>query len=250
MSITLKMRDEQICEMARCFLEKYQPNALKVPQRTDLSTLLDFIKKDFGFSFIRSDLGSENNSKVLGSTDFRNKTISIDNSFESDDYNKSIRVPFVIAHEIGHCIVHGPRYSELKMAGIFDQVTTDTMDMVTGKRILKNDRDFIEHQAHIFAASILVPAQTLKTALIKAQEKVGINRKRGIVYLDKKGYSHRDYQLTLMELKRFYFVSKHVLKIRLHQNSLIEGPIERIPSIATIFNEMGLNQIRENWIED
>ncbi|MGD1044911.1 MAG: ImmA/IrrE family metallo-endopeptidase [Bacteroidota bacterium] len=250
MSITLKMRDEEICEMARCFLEKYQPNALKVPQRTDLSILLDFIKKDFGFSFIKSDLGSENNSKVLGSTDFRNKTISIDNSFESDDYNKSIRVPFVIAHEIGHCIVHGPKYSELKMAGVFDQVTTDTMDMVTGKRILKNDRDFIEHQAHIFAASILVPAQTLKAALIKSQEKVGINRKRGVIYLDKKGYSHRDYQLTLMELKRFYFVSKHVLRIRLHQNSLIEGPIERIPSVAAIFNEMGLDKIRENWIED
>jgi hypothetical protein len=53
-----------------------------------------------------------------------------------------------------------------------------------------------------------------------------------------------------MELKRFYFVSKHVLRIRLHQNSLIEGPIERIPSVAAIFNEMGLDKIRENWIED
>jgi Zn-dependent peptidase ImmA (M78 family) len=210
------------------------------------------LKKDQGVKYVKGDLGYENCSKVLGLTDFRNKSIAIDISFESDECNKLIRVPFVIAHEIGHWIVHGPRYSELKMAGVFEQSTSDTIDMITGKKVFETDRDFIEHQANVFAANILVPVQTFRKALINAQERVGINRKRGIVYLDrKKSYSYWDFQRTLMELKRFYYVSKEVLKIRLYQTSLIEGPIDKkTQSIAAVLIGMGFNQSSVNWIED
>ena len=245
-NLTLKITNESIGEQARAFLTKFQPEVLKRPMRTDLASLLRQVKISYSYDFIVSDLGLDRDSKVLGITDFKNKVIGLDESFVQNDYNKTVRVPFVLAHELGHCIIHGPRYNALKMAGVFEEQTTDTLDAVTGRKTLVTERDFVEHHANVFAGCILMPSETVQQALITAQKNLGINRGVGKVYVDHHEYSIRDFNDTIVHLRRVYSVSKETVRTRLNQLGLITGPDLKKMRLDHIMMEIFGNQ--EQWI--
>ena len=230
----LRLSNKDIVEIAEDFLKKVDPGLFKYPRMTNLERLVESIKHQYGFEFSIQNLGSRDNKKILGQTNFKLKAILIDESFHDEECGRFLRYPFVLAHEMGHCIIHGPHYESLKEAGVFGESTTDDRDSIFSKKTLITERDFIEHQASHFAGAILVPSASLPTAIRNVQSKLGINRGLGKIYLDHNDYSIRDMNLTLTELQSIYFVSKSVLKVRLEQDGLIEKPSIRDKQIDAI----------------
>lgn len=124
------------------------------------------------------------------------------------------------------------------MAGVFEESTTDTLDAVTGRKMLVTERDFVEHHANVFAGCILMPTDTIEKALVEAQQELGINRGIGKIYVDHNEYSIRDLNSTLVLLKRTYGVSKETARTRLKQVGLITGPDLKKMRINHILHEI------------
>lgn len=122
----LRISDDEVSEVASSFLQLFQPTALIRPIRTDIVKLLDALKTKYQYRFVIEELGKRQGTIVLGQTNLRNKTIAISESFYGRDENKTIRVPFVLAHEMGHVVLHEAHYPRLKMAGVFEEIITET----------------------------------------------------------------------------------------------------------------------------
>ena len=209
--------DDEIEAITSGLLEEIQPGALLSARPIDRDGLLETVKSRFGYEFLVADLGYEDGSRILGLTDFSRKAIVMDRIFSQTNDSILLRLPFIIGHEVGHCWLHSPYYELLKKRGIFQEVTTDTVDILTGRKILATERDFIEHQAHTFSATLLVPRSTLRAALIKAQKELGITRRLGEIHINATPSSRNDYKMTVSKLSLRYGVSRTIILYRLEK---------------------------------
>lgn len=208
----------EVQELAERFLSRMAPECLQRPLFTPLAEIMGKLQEG---DFVRFDLSrnlgqSPDGHKYLGWYDLDSKVISIDQGLLADD----IRFPFTVAHELGHFYLHGPvRRSVLQSDGII----RDTARHLLLARIESdNPRSLLEWQANQFAGAVLIPRATVGEAVIQAQNALGVTQNRGHVWLDDSPTSRRDYRLLVQKVAATYQTSHAVVRIRLHELSIVQ----------------------------
>jgi hypothetical protein len=151
----IELKAEEVIE----FFEKAILSSARI---TPVSEFARETKRRFGVDFRDDvDLGhGPTGGKYLGQFRLKPRGIFIDISLKGTD-----RVPFVLAHEYGHLVLH--RHIDPVRSGYTTSSLNDTEhDFVTGKKILRTSRDWIEWQANRFASALLMPRATFSDALI------------------------------------------------------------------------------------
>lgn len=186
---------QQIRGLANKFLQEYHPRlTLPVPieeivelkLRIKLSTVIN-LKTEYGCDgFINSDFTE----------------ITLDDEV----FNKyEERARFTIAHELGHKFLHSRIYQQFK-------ISTKNEYLNFQNRISEDDQKWLEIQAHIFAACVLVPTESLKDEVTKALKKVSRN-----------GVPQIDYSIPyLRHLPLKFKVSADVVMRRIQRERLLK----------------------------
>lgn len=213
-------------------IEYFYPNTLDKPQKTPIELICKSLNTQFNIQFdFGCDLGnSDSGRKILGKFIFKPQSILID-----DSVINTIRFPFILAHEIGHLVLH--RNISYIKSNYKDIVDTE-IDFVSGNKILQTDRDWIEWQANRFASSFIMPRQTISIAVIMVQQKMGINHNIGQVYVSKESSSIRDFNNLLSEVAAIYDVNKTNVENRLSDlGILIDHRLKDVKHISELFKE-------------
>ena len=202
-AIDIEKRAEEVIKF-------FNVEILRSPCETPLQLFIEEISKKFNFTYdLLQDLGNNSHGhKILGKFRFKPRAIFIDKSIHGDLHQK-----FVLGHEFGHLTLH--RNLLIKKEGYVDVDITDTeKDLVTGQKLLTTPRDWLEWQANRFASAILMPRDTIRTALIDTQKSLGIHRNLGKIYLDEQPSNFRDFMQILEKLREIYQVTNTNLEIR------------------------------------
>jgi Zn-dependent peptidase ImmA (M78 family) len=212
--------EEVICKWFEYVLAKPLPTPLNefcLKLKNKHNTIIQFAQ----------DLGYTRGRKIWGFFKPEPRTICIDVSLLDTP-----RFSFVLAHEIGHLVLHRKLVLENKEY----QIEEDTeIDFLTGKKNLITTRDWIEWQANKFASCFLMPRKTFIDAVIQTQMEMGITRNLGIVYVDKQRYSKEDFESLKERLALIYNVNKTNVEIRLNDLKLLNdqrfGEVDHISEI-------------------
>ena len=123
--------------------------------------------------------------------------------------NNENRTRFTIAHEVGHLILHGKEFGELKI-----KTPEDIFKLSTG--IADAEYGWLEYQAYTFAGHVLVP----QTALVREIE-------RRLGKIPAKKFLPEEIFPISQELLEIFKVSGEVLTRRLGKEGIIrfDGPI-------------------------
>ena len=160
-------------------------------------------------------------TRILGRTDFKNKTIILNSRLKCDEH----RYRFTIAHEIGHFILHKHLHSTFE--------ETNCSQNILAKERLSNN-DIMEYQANVFAEHLLLPLNELKVAFAKFMLQEGITKLP--IYIDNQqcnislGYKACSY------IGDKFNVSKQMAKIALKHNNLLKDAsnfIDRLREMKT-----------------
>ena len=208
------LKTEQIEDVAQEFLEKYCPLALTKPWQIPVADIIRRLGETTGLRFVFADLGQKGTAKILGSVNFTTKTLTLDTALAAGE--RQIQYRFTAAHEIGHWVLHRWNYKSWK----FPAGTQPSEDMEDDEKTLcrldqKTPQDWLEWQANVFAAELVLPRTTFPKALAQTQLELGIHRNLGQVWLSDADYSRRDFQQLATRLSTVYGVSKTSVRVRL-----------------------------------
>ena len=132
--------------------------------------------------------------------------------------------PFQIAilgHELGHVVFH--RKVDIKASGYDEQEISDTeYDIVTGKKNLSTERDWIEWQANRFASAVLMPRVPVYLPVITFQKEKGIVHNVGKVWLDNQPENKSNFSFILEYLKKLFEVNVTNVEYRLADLGILE----------------------------
>ncbi|MBH8557024.1 ImmA/IrrE family metallo-endopeptidase [Hymenobacter negativus] len=177
----------RIQELANNLLIEYEPAELQKCMPLDLDRFMDFLSKKFGLQLNTStSLGLDVNfNRILGNIDLEEKVIYIEPNIVDTP-----RFAFVLAHEIGHFILH----SNLKInQQTYQNFEDSSFDTSIGRYRLVNPKQWIEWQANVFASMLLMPENSIRVRLISYQMHIGINHNRGFIFRDNQPVNRRDY---------------------------------------------------------
>ncbi|MCP2027395.1 Zn-dependent peptidase ImmA (M78 family) [Flavobacterium sp. HSC-32F16] len=213
-----KLSAKHIDAIASQLITEFRPEILNYGLPIPLPELLKHLNKKHKLKYSYSDMENEANKQVLGYFDAEKNEIILSLSIKD-----SVREPFVVAHEIGHFILHKnlrvnkARYNNFKDTSfsLFEQSYT-----------LKNPKNWIEWQANCFAASLLMPQFSIQAILILTQNNLGIS-KAGSIFLDDQECNRRDFIEIIERMAGHFNVSKQSIEYRLNDLGLIVRPKTR-----------------------
>lgn len=216
---------EKIERYAENLLIKIDPSIINIPQPLPVRKITDYLVEKHSIFFdYRDCLPDEGSFHVLAKYELQSNTI-----FISSEISDTSRFRYILAHEIGHAILH----SKVQFEGdeYFEQANErKEYDILSGKRKLKTPRDFLEWQASAFASALIIPRRKLKGKLNDIQKSMGIS-KRGYIYRDSNRYNTFDCHKTIALLAELYGVSKTNVACRLRSLSLIKGSTRWVQGI-------------------
>jgi Zn-dependent peptidase ImmA (M78 family) len=217
------LSDYEIENVAYDLLKEFDPKILTTPTKAPIASILDYLGKVYDLKVIITKLGSRNGMDILGKTIFSENTICIDENILHDN---EVLFLSTAAHEIGHWVLH--RHKPIlknESTGIIGEIDDDTNDIVLSKRKkLATTLDWMEHHAKVFGASLLMPKEPFKLAVIIIQRKMGISRHLGIIYYDYQKNSEKDYRNIKTSLQHIFGTSLESIHIRLKELSILKGP--------------------------
>ena len=223
------LSDEEIEIVAYRILELYSAKCLEKPMRTPIVEILKYLKENFGLKVYFGNVGWKNGVIIVGKTVFPQSAIFLDKEIASRDEDEGL-FRFTVAHEIGHWILQSGKMI------IYEKPllqTEDTENLFPVGKKLVTPKDWMEHQANVFAASLLMPKETVKIALINKQKEMGIHRNQGKIYLDSQPINQRDFYEIVSHLKFIFGVSMRAMRIRLNTLGLI---VEEDKGIASPYD--------------
>lgn len=200
---------EQIESFAEEVLSQIDRDVLYVPQPMPMEKVVRFMVETHGVG-----IGWDMDLIEPGKYEIASKQICI----AANVWGTS-RCRFVLAHEIGHALMHkdvlfeGDEYYEQA-----DELKE--YDVFSGKRKIKTERDILGWQANRFASAITIPRLRFKDKLTEIQKMLGIPRV-GQIYRDSNRYNLIDYHRTMAYLSITYGVSRMSILCRLRTLNLI-----------------------------
>ncbi len=198
-------------------LEKYCPQVLRTATLTPVLDIIEKLKEKTKLKSAIEDLGEIEGKKVLGKVSFARRTLFLDKSLLEE---RKIQFRFTAAHEIGHWVLH--RYKELKLEN--QKLNTEELTDDEGSICRLDQRtpkEWIERQANVFAASLIMPRNTFHDELVRSQKEIGILRNFGIVFINDENYNRKDRTMILAILSDKFQVSKQSVEVRLNTLKLV-----------------------------
>lgn len=181
----------QLKGIAEQFLQKYHPKlTLPIP-------IEDIVELKIGIKISTiKNLKSEHDIDGFINSEFDEITVDDDvfNHFEK-------RARFTVAHELGHKILHSKIYSQFEIRTLSEYLRFQN-------NVSHENQKWLEIQANIFAACVLVPTEKLKEEVSLAIENAGT--------------THADYSIPyLQDLPKRFNVSHQVLSRRIQKERLL-----------------------------
>jgi len=127
---------------------------------------------------------------------------------------------FTVAHEIGHWSLH--RRKKVVNVAVIEDEESD-LEVRYGAKTLKTPRQWMEHQANVFAAALLMPRSTFQKAVIQVQKQLGIATRLGTVFLDNQAVNRQYYKAIVSSLMETYGVSGKATRIRLEETGILDN---------------------------
>jgi hypothetical protein len=215
------LKATEIEQIATQVLEKHCPLVLQKPEITPVNEIIKRLGQTTKLESAIADLGTKGNAKILGKVNFPLRLLSLDRVLTTE---RKTQMQFTAAHEVGHWILHRWNYKMWRFPS--SKVTPDNLeddDDSLAQRKRRSPREWLEWQANVFAASLIMPRETFRTALIQAQKSIGITRNLGIVWVSEEEYSKRDLLLVARGLSGVYDVSVTSVLVRLNRLELTCG---------------------------
>jgi Zn-dependent peptidase ImmA (M78 family) len=235
-----KLSSKQIDTIASNLINEFNPNILNYGLSTPLNHILDFLGSKYNLTFKFSDLNDELSNDILGYFDSEKNEIKI--NFKVKD---TPREPFILAHEIGHFILH----KNLKVNKVVYNNFKDTsFSFFEQSYVLRNPKNWIEWQANCFASSLLMPELSFRAILILNQKELGIS-KAGRIFLDDQECNKSDYKELIKRLSSHFNVSKLSIEYRLNDLKLIEKPVYNANSEneKEFLRTLSILRAKDNW---
>jgi Zn-dependent peptidase ImmA (M78 family) len=201
--------------IAQKVIARWCPEILDAPKPFPLLKFCETLQKDHEVRIsFESDLGANRyGKKIFGCFSLDPKGIFIDACLQGD-----VRFPFVLAHEIGHLMLHWNVNFEKEDY----ESLMDLEENITNRNEKRSDVDWLEWQANKFASCILMPRQTLPQALDRTFNSLGIRIGRGKIYVSNNSVHLKDYYSILETMAKIYGVSEVNIEYRLKSFDLIE----------------------------
>lgn len=191
-----KYSRKDIEEISNELINNVDADVLKYALNTSLEKVIDFLKSKFGLGFdFESSIKSENGKQILGYYDVSENLIRIERSIVGTE-----RSSFLIAHEIGHFILH--RNLKINQQA-YNDFHDSEYDFLSNKYLLNNYKNWIEWQANEFASNLIMPNISFYNRLIHIQKHLGIGR-RGHIYLDDQPINRKDFGDITTYLSKFF----------------------------------------------
>jgi hypothetical protein len=236
--------DAVIDDFAERVVADYNPKMLRDAVSIDFITFIDsYLRLDLSFADIYFEDGED---PILGATSFNdgeklkvfdrenNRTkkiilnrgaVTLDGSLTSG--NMRARQLFTALHECGHWLLHQRYYSRkaTEYDEYYDVACCRSNDIEPRmRRQLKTARDFLEHQANMFASAVAMPRKTVKRLAPAIFDEFGVDNEHrtenGIVI----GFEADDEFLQEAIAVRFadmFGVSRQAAGIRLEKLGLV-----------------------------
>ncbi|MCK5051135.1 MAG: ImmA/IrrE family metallo-endopeptidase [Candidatus Cloacimonetes bacterium] len=200
----------QIENIAEDFLKILAPKSLKNILPTPMGQIIWKLKKNYKLDFIFSkDLDqTDDGRKIFG--EYRNKPpkIFLDKSFKIVERTGW---KFIIAHEIGHYILH----SNIKNR---ENIIKDTRDnlLKVNHQANKNEFDWIEWQANKFASALLLPKKTFLFSIDKLiASDIGYGYPHDYLFVDGQPCNLKTYWDIIAVLRSTFDLSEKIIRFRL-----------------------------------
>lgn len=204
---------EDISQITTNIYDDIDINANKDSKRILFDKIIYYFETKHGLQFdFGYDLFKMFGTNILGCFDSNKNNIFIDKSILD-----TTRFSFVLAHEIGHFVLHkGLRMNQ----GLYNNFQDSEYDLFDDKHSLKNEKNWIEWQANSFAANLLMPKEMFVTHVIGYRRHMGISKSNNI-YLDNQPQNLKDFDNTLKYLSEYFGTSKTSVEYRINELGLI-----------------------------
>jgi Zn-dependent peptidase ImmA (M78 family) len=211
------LKATEIEAIAYELLEKYCPQVLTTATLTPVLDIIEELKEKTKLQSAIEDLGNIEGKKVLGKVSFKRRTLFLDKSLLEE---RKIQFRFTAAHEIGHWVLH--RYKQLKL----ENQKLNTEELIDDESSIcrleqRTPKEWLERQANVFAASLIMPRNTFHDELVRSQKEIGILRNFGIVFINDENYNRKDRMMILAMLSDKFQVSKQSIEVRLNTLKLV-----------------------------
>ena len=208
-----KLSKDFISNTANSILNEIDITILEYAKQIPLNRIVEYFKEKFSLKFdFENSLGILNNKKLLGRFDVKNNCIEIDKALIDTE-----RFSFLLAHEIGHFIMHR---NLMINQHVYDNFQDSEYDFLADKYLLNNYKNWIEWQANYFASALILPNKSLTHQLIEIQKHLGIS-KYGHIYLDDQPINRQDFAEITKYLSTFFNTTKTSIIYRLEGLGLL-----------------------------
>ena len=178
-----------------------------------INTLIEYFTKKHSIVFnFKDSLFSGIGKRMLGYYDVKNNEIFVDTFLY-----KTERFAFVLAHELGHYVLHNILKINQKA---YDDFEDSEYDFSTNRYLLNNYKNWIEWQANQFASCLIMPEFSFITRLSWFQKSIGVS-KHGCIYLDNQPINQQDFVKIKEYLSEFFNTTQVSITYRLEDLNLI-----------------------------
>jgi Zn-dependent peptidase ImmA (M78 family) len=210
---------QQIDAYAVQFLTAYFPNNLRNPSILSPVALLTKAHDEDGLNTTILDLGHESMKKRLGRIIPAKKLIILDPCLHEE---RHISLPFVVAHEVAHWLLHRDCKIAAIRAGESFPDDDEQTEQIDAADIGWTSLQWIEWQANKLAAALLIPKEPAIQAIYSLETELGINTQKGIIYENPTPGSRIETYTLLDRIAALFGVSKTVTRIRLTDLQLFQ----------------------------
>ena len=205
---------KDIEQLVNNFLNSIDESILSKLLPIPLDIIVNHLSANFNLEFdFKNHIIQKSSQEILGFFNVTNNLIKIDCSIIETN-----RFSFLLAHEIGHFILH----KNLKVnQQVYDSFQDSEYDISTGKYKLDNYKNWIEWQANEFASNLIMPKNTFFSRLIYIQKTLGIS-KIGSIFLDEQPINKKDFESIVIDLSSYFKTTKTSVKYRLESLNLIK----------------------------
>lgn len=224
-----RLTGNQVDEIAMEILKEFDPRILSTGKKLNLDELTLYFHRvlRFNFKFVDSLGIDAHGRKIFAQTDFLNKEVKF-----LLEVKGSARYGFMLAHEIGHVVLH----NKLSISQEFYESFSDHKFSYRLKRgDFSNERHALEWQANRFASSLLMPEIVFRLACRIVFKKRG-RREFEPLYVDNTKHSQDDFHYITGYLALYFNTTKTSVIYRMSQFNLLNNK-SSLTHISEIINK-------------
>lgn len=221
-----KLSKKDIEQIVNKELNKVNPKILSEAKSLSSKSLINYVQDELNIRVVDIEF----QSNLLGTSDIRNSNIGLNKTIKGTN-----RELFILAHELGHFILH----QKLSIGQTtYDAFEDSEYNFRTDKYDLTNPKHWIEWQANYFASSLVLPKVPFLARVYRYQDI--LNKSRGKIYLDDQYQNRKDFSELIKRLSYFFNVSKTTVIYKLNEMGLINDQ-SRLKPIGQIISEYKLD---------